>query len=50
MDNRVHAQGFNLPSAYKSHDGNLNHKVVVAILIASVSVAAVLGAQIVGLA
>jgi|GEM_PF-2797701 len=49
MHNRNQSCGFNLPSAYKTHDGSLNHKIVLAVLFASLSVAAILGAQIVGL-
>lgn len=48
MDNRASAQGFNLPSAYKSHDGSLNHKIAIAVLFASTGIAAVLFAQLVG--
>ncbi|MFD1197401.1 hypothetical protein ACFQ3K_03535 [Brucella gallinifaecis] len=49
MRNQIDSNGFNLPSAYKSHDNSLNHKIVIAALFASVSVAAIVGAQIVGL-
>jgi len=38
--------GFNLHSAYKSRDSQLDHLVVVASLIASVAVMAVLGFEI----
>lgn len=49
MHNRDQSCGFNLPSAHKAHDGSLSHKIVLAVLFASLSVAAALGAQIVGL-
>ncbi|WP_421565937.1 hypothetical protein [Ochrobactrum sp. EDr1-4] len=49
MHERPSSEGFNLPTAYKSHDKKLNQKVVLATLFASASVAAILGAQIVGL-
>lgn len=41
--------GFNLPSAYRSHDSRLHHMVAWAILVSSTVIAAVTGAQIVGL-
>ncbi|MEN5297707.1 hypothetical protein ABE530_05050 [Brucella sp. TWI559] len=41
--------GFNLPSAFKSHSRKHDHLIAIASLIASVCVAATLGAQIVGL-
>lgn len=37
--------GFNLPSAYKSSNSQLNQLVVIATLFSSVGIAAVLGAQ-----
>lgn len=41
--------GFNLPSAYKFHDSRLHYMVAWAILVSSTVIAAVTGAQIVGL-
>ncbi|MFC7067519.1 hypothetical protein [Brucella rhizosphaerae] len=45
----VDCGGSHLPAAYTSHNRRLNQKVAITSLIASVSVAAILGAQIVGL-
>lgn len=41
--------GFNLPSAYRSHNDRLNHMVVIAVLLASTAIAAIMGVQIAGL-
>ncbi|WP_435656129.1 hypothetical protein [Brucella pituitosa] len=45
MHNLDNSKGFNLPTAYKSTSGQLNQLVVIATLISSVGIAAVLGAQ-----
>ncbi|MGO1160569.1 hypothetical protein [Brucella thiophenivorans] len=42
----VECGGFHLPAAYTSHVRQLNQKVAMASLIASVSIASILGAQI----
>ncbi|MEN5277337.1 hypothetical protein ABE527_10330 [Brucella sp. TWI432] len=49
MHNRPGTTGFNLPSAFKSHSRKHDHLIAIASLIASVCVAAILGAQILGL-
>lgn len=49
MRNLPDSNGFNLPSAYKSHERKHDHLIAIASLIASVCVATIVGAQIVGL-
>lgn len=49
MRNSSNAPGFNLPSAYQSHDNKFSYLIVLAVFFASTSAAAILGAQIVGL-
>ncbi len=46
MRNRPNSAGFNLPSAYKSHDGQLKQVLAIAVLFSSVGIAAVTASQI----
>ncbi len=49
MRNRSHtdaAEGFDLPAAFKSHNDQLNQMVAIAVLVASICAATILGAQI----
>lgn len=49
MHNHPNSTGFNLPSAYQSHDNKFSYLIVLAVFFASSSAAAIIGAQIVGL-
>lgn len=41
------AEGFNLPSAFKSHNDQMNHRIAIAVLVASVCAATIVGVQII---
>lgn len=50
MRNRAHAdvgEGFSLPSAFKSHNDQTSHMIAIAVLVASVCAATIVGAQII---
>ena len=50
MRNRAHAdaaEGFNLPSAFKSHNDQTNQMIAIAVLVASICAATIVGAQII---
>lgn len=41
------AEGFNLPTAFKSHNDQLNHMIAIAVLVASICAATIIGTQII---
>lgn len=41
------AEGFNLPTAFKSHNDQLNHMIAIAVLVASICAATIVGTQII---
>lgn len=50
MRNQAHsdaANGFNLPSAFKSHNDQTNQMIAIAVLVASICAATIVGAQII---